>query len=882
MKYRILFSLFIFFSSSYTSKAQLLAWNYQDLLSDIQQSGANPDLVSDANGNIYVSYWNNLTKKLGYAYRDKATHTWSISTPDPSVEGGYKSAIALDANNKVHIAYYKNVNGVGYLQYLTNKSGNWVSIGINDTIALGNYGANNFYSQVFQPSVDISVDNAGTPFIVCFDATFQPNGGNPAGCQYINYDLDILYAYKSGNSWSIGRMPDIPSEIPGYCQIQGDRYGEFLNIIPAKNGGYNIFTQAYFNRKPLMFRSNGNNLNSWSYFALDSLTRDVAAPITLSSGFESYEDICVAPFPGSDSVVMMYGFSDNYGLGGFANQARFYFSRIKHESLGTPAYGAFYKKMNATQNSVRITKFALAPHSANDVFFSYYEEQNGRIIVGKTLFAGVGFIYDTVATGFFTNSRINLYKDNDSLFVLLYDGTQNSINLAKKRLTEVGNPSIGWAWETITQSVTNGITISSAAVSNVSGDILHLAYTESPAMNIKYGNKNGVNWSYSAVNPVGTPAQRPQLALNNNTTPYIVYTEKNSDKLIGARKSGATWSYDEIAGVPYAANEPSVAIRNNTIYVSFQDKVKDALMFATASWSNPSWTISMIDSSSALTGRISDIQVDASGNIHIAYLNETQRRLMYASKSPSGPWAIEAVSGIQVYDPLSISLQVNSSGEAFVAFYDLAAAKIMFAERNSGSWIISEVKDFDGNNVQGNPVKLRIDNADRLWLLYNYPTSTAYELRMARREYGTGVWYDVSVVNNQGEIGNSFDFNIAGQDFYIFGQKNISGNSGLAYLYAENGVSTEIGDLESSASYDFSVSPNPARDNVVFSFENPKNQSIRYKILNLTGQVVSESEWIAAVKGKVSLSYHCETLPHGLYFLKWEIGERSYTTQWIK
>ncbi|MBX7242979.1 MAG: T9SS type A sorting domain-containing protein [Bacteroidia bacterium] len=885
MKYRILFFLTMVLCPAGASflSAQTLAWDYQDMFSDLQQSGANPDMVSDGNGNIYVSYWDNLSQRLGYAYRDKNTHTWTISYPDPQTTGGYKSAIALDASNKVHIAYYKNVNGYGFLQYVTNKSGSWVATSVNDTIQLGKYGANTTPKEGFQPSVDIEIQPGGNPFITCFDGSFQSNAANPASCQYINYNLDILYAYKSGNNWVTGRLPNIESKVPGYCQTQGDRYGEFLKIIPASSGGFHVFTNSFFNRNLLVFRSNGNDLNEWSYAAVDSIDRDPANPITILSGFEAYEDISVGLFPGTDSVAMMYGFSDLYGLGSQATQARFYFSRIKHEALGTPSYSAFYKKMNATQNSKRCSKFAIAPHSSTDIYFSYYEEQNGRVIVGKTLFAGVGFVYDTVATDFFTNTKINLYKDNDSLFVLLYDAIKNRIVMAGKSLNSITNPNIPWVWEEATRSEITGDELKARSVPNTNGDILHITYTEKTDGNIFYGNRtSGGTWTYSQVNTPGTPANQPVVAVNNNTSPYIVYVEKGTNQLMGAKKSGNNWIAEAITGAP-PAGEPALAIANNTIFVAFQNKSTEALMLATAPWGTTNWTVSLVDSAAAKTGRNPDIQVESDGSIHIAYLNETDRQVMYASKPASGTWSKQAITGVQEYDPVSISLQVNSTGDPFVGFYALETAKAYLSETDgNGNWTTSLVTDFGGNNLQGNPLKLRIDADDRLWMLYNYPTATSYELRLKRREYGTGIWYPVSVVNNQGEIGNSFDFNLAGNDFYIFGKKNLTGTSGIAYMYAENGASTDISYETLEKNYSFSAFPNPATSEITFSFSNPVMQDIRYAVMNLTGQILYTAEKQAAQPGIISFDYDCSALPSGFYFCKWEINGRTFVNKWVK
>ncbi len=191
---------FLLLLLTYSLSAQFLNWDYESIVTDVQQSGAQPDMIIDpATGDIHVSFWDENSDRLAYARRSKSTYTWSVEYPDMSDLGGYASAITLDASGKVHIAYYKNDVGTAYLKYATNKSGAWVATQVADT-ALGFYGLSNVYGHHFMLSTDIEIRSNGQPVIVCFDATTQNIG--TANCPYKDYDLNIFCALKTASAWT--------------------------------------------------------------------------------------------------------------------------------------------------------------------------------------------------------------------------------------------------------------------------------------------------------------------------------------------------------------------------------------------------------------------------------------------------------------------------------------------------------------------------------------------------------------------------------------------------------------------------------------------------------------------------------------------------------
>ena len=62
--------------------AQFLQWEYEDVLTDVQQSGANPDMVADEQGNLHVTFWRKEADQLTYAFRDVSTGNWTYEILD--------------------------------------------------------------------------------------------------------------------------------------------------------------------------------------------------------------------------------------------------------------------------------------------------------------------------------------------------------------------------------------------------------------------------------------------------------------------------------------------------------------------------------------------------------------------------------------------------------------------------------------------------------------------------------------------------------------------------------------------------------------------------------------------------------------------------------
>ncbi|RMG59924.1 MAG: hypothetical protein D6722_21545, partial [Bacteroidetes bacterium] len=202
-EYSRLLMLVLFLVGGGRVTAQFLNWSYEDIITDLQQSGANPDLYVEADGDLHISYWKEALNRLTYGYRNHQTGTWAFEDITDEGTYGFKSAITVDGNGHVHIAYLHNDAGIATLKYVSNTSGSWVVEAVNGTQSVGIYGFDLDYPTYVQPSLDIFLQPSGRPAIVYFDGrsgTITPC--TPVPQTYINYELDMdMVTKEADGSW---------------------------------------------------------------------------------------------------------------------------------------------------------------------------------------------------------------------------------------------------------------------------------------------------------------------------------------------------------------------------------------------------------------------------------------------------------------------------------------------------------------------------------------------------------------------------------------------------------------------------------------------------------------------------------------------------------
>jgi hypothetical protein len=120
------------------SPAQAVDWTISTIDSIGDVVGFSNSIAVDSNEKVHIAYVSSDGGNRNLKYATNASGDWVTSTID-SGDVGWHSSAAVDSNNHVHISYYTATNDT--LKYATNASGDWVTstidaggvIGIDET-----------------------------------------------------------------------------------------------------------------------------------------------------------------------------------------------------------------------------------------------------------------------------------------------------------------------------------------------------------------------------------------------------------------------------------------------------------------------------------------------------------------------------------------------------------------------------------------------------------------------------------------------------------------------------------------------------------------------------------------------------------------------------
>ena len=882
-----LLAFFIFFSALIpASKAQVLDWQYKDLFTDIQQSGARPDLHVAVNGDIYVSYWNPSADQLYFARRTKTTGQWVVESVDQSRPGGYASAITVDASGHVHIAYLENSVSIAYLRYATNASGAWVTQNVLPGRSLGPYGFENFYPVYRQPSVDITLNAGGQPVIAFFDGDIRSYSTctSPPYNMPSNYDLNLnVVVRQAGGAWNTPVALNAPFLKAG-CLDGGDRHGEFCRFIPGVGDSLRLITNSYHNHQVVMFSASETNLADWTLRAIDSTQRFF--PVSNTGGghqwYEGFEYIDGLA-AGDTAMHLVYGLSELFGNGVITNTGRrtFMYAHLRPDSLGMAGYVPRYVDMNpplVPTNILSRSRDYRAMYSVaakdNHIFVFSVNITKGLMTLRASHNRGLTWAQDTLRA-LTTNSPLKSAVYGDTVFVLSYDQAKNHLIYSSRHL-------LGGAWQhrPATIQENRGASLSAQIVSGGSTDLLRIAYNETFADRLYYSEGTfGGAWATEAVDVSGRNVRHISQATANNGDPCIAYTMSKPEQLRFARKNGGNWTFSTVDNAAQP-RDVVMEIHNDSVHICYYDLAIGGLRYARGAVGGGAWVRQVIDTSSQIVGNRPDLEIGPGGELHVSYADAINGKLKYAHRTATGLWTLSDVTETLVYNPAQSSIRLDANGLPRIAFRDAKGNAVVFAERDiNGLWTATEVISH-ATNLMAVPLKLVLDASDRPWIVYNY-SSILDELRLLRRDAQSN-WNMVSVNNNAAEVANVFDFLLADRDFYIVGKKNAFQNNGIGVLYAANGVATDLTPRLDKATLAMTLFPNPAQDQVTVAFTLPAQAAVRIELYDLMGRrvaIAGENPALPAGEHRQEIETHA--LPAGLYFCNLTVGREVFTQKVI-
>ena len=856
--YLLIFT-FVCGSLPYSAHAQFLNWDYEDVLTDVQQSGANPDMVADAQGNLHVSFWRKEENQLAYAFRDRNTGMWSFEILDSATyQQGFKSSILVDEQQKVHIAYLKKIQNQTQVRYITNTSGNWqVEIPFSNQ-QVGIYGTDYIWPRLAKHSLNLKISQDGQPVIVFFDASTYnfANCAAPINYTYINYALDMKGLKRNANgTWQTFSFPNIPDKYGTPCLPGGDRFGEFNQWFSLSDGRMLAITNSFHNHQLLLFESAPNDLNSWTTHVIDSVGRLF---FIRDADFRLSFEYISAELVNDTSLYLIYGVSNEYGNGPIDNvKKHLIYAHLNLDSLQSATYTPYYQSLLPGRTYRSFS--TITPVKGDSLFIGFYNLEANASVLGTSTDNGLTWTMDTIHK-FNINTFLRSAFTQDSIRVLAYEAEKDRLVLSSKPFGG-GN----WRHEFATIYEERGRALGST-IRRVGGqDEIHIVFNELGKEQLFYGVKTGGSWAFETIGQANNRVRAIDLILDDQANPCIAFSQNNDNTLRFGHKNGNSWSMNLVENNSNP-QDINLILRNN-IHICYFDLNSGNLKYANASSPSGPWNVEVIDSSSSIVGKYASFEIDAGGTLHVSYLDIINSKVKYAHKASGGNWMIEDVTEALNYSPNIAALEINSEGLPIIAFSDGTSNQIFISEKGADDlWTLSQV-NAESVNLAGNPLRLIIDDQDNPWILYNY-IELQDEMRLVRRDQQRN-WNQVSIVNNAAEIANQFDFHLVEQDFYIIGKKNQADNNGIGLLYAENGVKTSIPDPATQV--ELTLAPNPTKGALNISFYNPEAQKVKMSLYNLEGKLVHLiQQETQMAPGHQELKTDISNLTPGVYICSWE------------
>ena len=213
--------------------------------------------------------------------------------------------------------------------------------------------------------------------------------------------------------------------------------------------------------------------------------------------------------------------------------------------------------------------------------------------------------------------------------------------------------------------------------------------------------------------------------------------------------------------IPFAIayEYPSLAIDAlGNPHVSYADETVPSIKYAVKT--GASWTIETVIGSvvdyDGFTRAQTSLALDAAGNPHIAFYDVATQSLQYASKS-GGSWTFETIDNAANVG-LVPSLALDGAGVPHVAYYDQTNFDLKYATKPGATWLTETV---DAAGIVGGDPSLALDASGSPHV--SYSSFTTGELRYARKSGGSWTIEPVFAVSPGSSLPNSIAVDASGR-----------------------------------------------------------------------------------------------------------------------
>lgn len=353
-------------------------------------------------------------------------------------------------------------------------------------------------------------------------------------------------------------------------------------------------------------------------------------------------------------------------------------------------------------------------------------------------------------TGWFTSIAVD---SENRVHISYFDVTDGELKYARKVNSD-------WTLRTLD----NGGTGKAGLFTSLALDISEkpgIFYTNGSLGILKYIHSTSTNsstWSTpSYVNyyfrDVG---QATSLALNTAGMPFISYLDSTVGQLKYARAYGPVWyrnfvRTDSLNAGLYSSIDLS---GEYSPHIAYYEQNNGNLWYAT--WSGSAWSSTKVDHAKDV-GRYVSLEIDQLQVPHISYFDATNRDLLYATYDlAASSWVTTTVDTLD-NTGMFTSITVNSANLPYISYYDYTGGSLNMAFKSPTTltWVIQPIDNtgrVDTLDV-GISSSIAIDGAGR-------PNISYYDIINGDLKYAywDGVWggagsWNISILDSAGDVG---------------------------------------------------------------------------------------------------------------------------------
>ena len=214
---------------------------------------------------------------------------------------------------------------------------------------------------------------------------------------------------------------------------------------------------------------------------------------------------------------------------------------------------------------------------------------------------------------------------------------------------------------------------------------------------LKLASFDGSTWTTQSVDSGPNKGCDSSILIDDNDHVYIAYQDRDNSKLkFTTNKSGSWIPYAPDTGgynIAYPGYYTSLAMDDQgQFHIAHYDSDNDDLRYSTGV-PNGAWTTDVVDASGN-TGRNPSITIDAAGDPHIVYRSWSGWKLKYATLNPSSPnWQISTIETGTTGEGTgeSNSIVIDDGGTMHVAYSDETNGVLRYATKSTGVTVTNEI-----------------------------------------------------------------------------------------------------------------------------------------------------------------------------------------------